>query len=515
MKKQNDGKKGEQKPRNILRLLGFKKGEAAAAPLDQPPTPPKQGAMPPEAFDADSMMSRYRVFEAIQRDATEFPQCRDKLLDAVIANEQLYGRYICDLESLKALMAMRPNQKEHFIKLALTNPECQYAFLTGFHILHRTTEGLREYKDKIMELVFSDTALRNKLIFGINNAIYGIEHFPEYKTQILDWIVNDPKMVEKCTDCSKRRFFAFCKEHTEYTARFVEYVFTSDLVYRQMIHIDGVEYFMEQFPEYADRLINFILSSYDRFSKEFVSLDDIYKFEKRHPKYANKLIDHALSLKKYVQDDITAAEDIVDLHSINPTHAKKVLAMALADDEWTLGFLRIPNDLVDFLQSDFLRPVGERCLALIYINPNKFESIMYNKTELNKIIAAAPKDHEAKLRLYYQLYAEKLSLIEVINQHCTSVETVYEFQSYLLRNIATIKPTEILHLRDHITKQLQDSEISAEMRAALTELQSSLVNPEKAELRNRDKLQFIGSSTNATIVEQQEPDSPPKGQSFG
>ncbi len=515
MKKHGDSKKGD-KQQNILRLLGVKKKEVSAAPPPvEPPSQTKTSRIPPESFDALSMKRKYPNFVAIQKDALEFPQFRDKLLDAVIDNDELFGKYICNMNMLQALIVMRPNQIDQFIENILTKPNCQGAFVNGMHVLHRTTEVLKSYKDKMVKYSLQDDKLRQQLIRGLANAKYALKHFPEYRKEFLDMLVNNKEMFERCTDCTKEEFFAFCKEQTEYTQRFVEYVFTSDIVYREMISLGSIDYFMEQFPGSANRLVDFILSSDERFYKEFAIFKDIYAFEKKHPEYAGKLINKALSIKSYIQGKVICASDIVDMHAINPARAQKILSMVLADDEWVLKFLRIPSDFEDFFRSDLLKPIGDACIALVYLNPNKFASKITNDKSLKVVIDAAPKDQEHKLRLYYQLYTKAAPLTEVIDKHCNDVETLAELQVYLARNLATMKPPAILQLREHITERLKKSDDSAEIRSALVELQASLVTPAKTDAMATDKLKFMGSKSNTSEAETQKPHSPPKNHDFG
>ncbi|MDQ2994694.1 MAG: hypothetical protein M3R00_07085, partial [Pseudomonadota bacterium] len=327
-------------------------------------------------------------------------------------------------------------------------------------------------------------------------------------------LVNDREMMERCTDCLNKEFFAFCKEHTEYTKRYIEYVFTSDVVYRKMIRLGSIDYFMEQFPDEANRLVDFVLSSDERFSKEFALFKDIYAFENKHPQYAGKLIDRALSIKRYVQRSVFCGENLIDMDSTNPVLAQKILALVLADDNWVFKFLRIASDFEDFFKSDLLRPIGEACLKLLCKNPTKFERVLCDDVELKKALAGVPQDQEPTLRLYYQLYTKKSPLTEVIDKHCKDPKSVGELQGYMERNLATLKPSVILHLRDHIAERLKQSEDSAETRSALVELQTRLVPPRKTEAENTDKLKFMGSKSNSAEKEPQKSHSPPKGQDF-
>jgi hypothetical protein len=406
VKKQEGSKEGGKKP-NILQKLGFTRRQDVAAtppPVAKPPSRVKLPHNAPVAFDEPSINARYGAFQDICADAEEFPQCREKLLDALIGHPALFGRYICNPQNLKTLIIMRPQQRAQLLEMIMTKPQCRSRFMHDEENLYNFAEEFPDYRDTIVNYAFEHREVYSEFLFGFFGVQAALKYFPGHTKEIFEIILNDQVVFEKCLCTNLRNFLEIAETHPDYTDRFIEYIFISPQVYRHVIHIDGLYPFLEKYPQYLDRMMDFILSSDVRFEKEFSTFEHIDKFAHKYPQYGQRMYEKALSIPQYVRREIHGADRILDVHKLNPAIAGKILTMVLADDQWILKSIMLTKDLEDVYKSDFLRGIGDRYMELIYQNPEKFISLMDNKGGLERIIEVVPKDQEANLRHYYNLY---------------------------------------------------------------------------------------------------------------
>ncbi len=410
--KKQGGSNGGDKKQNILQMLGLAKKDVTAAPATKPPSKTKKPRTPPVAFDEASLNSRYFNFQGICADIAAFPQCREALLDGVIASEALFGRYIGNLNNLKTLIAMRPNQTATFVDMIMTKPLCQKEFMHHIRVLHALTEELKDYRAQLLTYAFEHKEIYSELLLGYFCLESLVNHFPDYIPQIFDLLLNDARLFDKCMDANIKNFCDMCKKDPNYTDRFIEHIFTSETIYWEVIQVGGLDYFLEEFPQYQDRMMNFILSSDLRFGRAFSMFEKIHEFGQKYPQYTERMYAKAMSMESYVREDIDSADEITDVYQFNPEIAQKIRAMMLADDQWILSSMILTDELEKAYKSELLRPIAEAYTALLYQNPDKFTFHIHNEEGLNRMLGILPKDQEPNLRHYYQAYVLNASEME-------------------------------------------------------------------------------------------------------
>lgn len=479
---------------------------------------------PPRAYD-EKTLSGYPNFQAMCSDMEEFPECRKPLLNALITSDALFGRYICNIRNLQTLMIMMPDKTDYFIDMILRDPECQGTFLNCFRLLPKFLDLFKdseERQSKILNAVFDTKEIHARFCPSIEVIDHGIEQFPAYRKKILDNLVKNKELIEQCFNTNREKLYLFIKKHTDYTERFVDYLFTSDLIYKHIVFFTGKYIFLKEFPNLLDRFMNFVLSDDKRLSSEFSQFEEIFEFGKKYPddpnapdnlKYVQRMINKALSLKAYVKRDMHSCEQILAVEKIDSALAKTIVGMALKDEHWILRVINCNVSLDRANKSELLKPFADAFFPILFKDAKLFTDYIVTERTLNEMLALAPDDLKPKLWLYYRIYSQEKPLFLVFGKYCNDAATINELSVYISRVFDTLEPDVIKKLKTEVTRecsQAREHQAGEDIQLALQNLQNSLNAGENKLLAGNQRF----TASMAPAIEPQKNNSPPKDLTF-